>query len=80
MHSSAIRDQSRAGPRRRGRHDRDDEGLGEAPQLLDDQPEDIEQANPVEEENESVEEIEDQEESPSRIFDEGSPDHDEPGD
>ena len=69
--------QSPAGPRRRGRYDRDDESLDEAPQLLEDESGDIEQANPVEE-NESVEKIEDAEENPSCVFDEGSPDHDEP--
>jgi hypothetical protein len=70
MHPSASRNQSHAGPRRPGRHDRDDESLDEAPQLLEDEAEDIEQANLIEE-NESVEEIENAEESPSRVFDEG---------
>ena len=68
MQPSISSKKSSAGPRRRGRQDRDDEGLDEAPQLLDDEPADMEQANPVEE-NESVEnepagEIEDADESP----------------
>jgi hypothetical protein len=63
MQPSTSSKQFRAGPRRRGRQDRDDEGLDEAPQLLDDEPADMEQANPVEEnesvENEPVDETED---------------------
>lgn len=80
MQSSTSSEQSQAGPRRRGRHDRYDESLDEAPQLLDDEPADIEQAIPLEEneENESVEEIEDAEDTTSRVFDEGPPSHDEP--
>jgi hypothetical protein len=81
MQSSASSKQSQAGPRRRGRHGRDDdESLDEAPQLLDDEPADIEQARRLEEEeeNESVEEVEDAEEDASPVFDEGPPGHDEP--
>lgn len=55
MPPSTSSKKSGAGPRRKGRQDRDDEGLDEAPQLLDDEPADMEQANPVEEENELVE-------------------------
>jgi hypothetical protein len=78
MQSWKSSKQSQAGPRRRGRHDRHDESLDEAPRVLDDEPADIEQAIPVEE-DESVEEIQDAEESASRVFDEGAPgDDDEP--
>lgn len=78
MQSSTHSKESQSGPRRRGRHDRHDGSPDEAPQLLDDEPADIEQADPLEEENETVEEIEDTEESASRVFDEGSSSHDEP--
>jgi hypothetical protein len=78
MQSSTRRKESPTGPRRKGRHDRRDESLEEAPQLLDDEPADIEQADPLEVENDSVEQIEDAEDSASSIFDEGSPSHDEP--
>jgi hypothetical protein len=44
MQPSTSSDKSPAGPRRGGRQDRDDEGLDEAPHLLDDEPADIEQA------------------------------------
>lgn len=68
MQPSTSSKKSGAGPRRRGRQDRDDEGLDEAPHLLDDEPADMEQANPVEEnesvENEPADEIEDADESP----------------
>jgi hypothetical protein len=74
MQSRTSCKQPPVGPRR-GRHDHDD-SLDEVPQLLDDEPADIEQVNPVEE-NESVEEIEDAEENTS-VFDEGPPGHDEP--
>jgi hypothetical protein len=79
MQSWTSSKQSPAGPRRRGRYDRDDESLDEAPRLLEEEPGDIEQANPVDEvdENESVEEIEDAEENMT-VFDEGPPGHDEP--
>jgi hypothetical protein len=43
--------------------------------LIDDEPADIEQADPFEEDNETVEEIEDAEERSSRVFDEGPPRH-----
>ncbi len=73
-------DQSQAGPRWRERHDRYDESLDEAPQLLEDEPVDMEQAIPAEEaeENESVEEIEDVEKDTSSVFIEGPPSRDEP--
>jgi len=77
MQSSKCSQQSQAGPRRRGRHDRHDENLDGAPRLLDDEPADIEQAIQVEE-DEPVEEIQDAEESASRAFDEGAPSDDEP--
>jgi hypothetical protein len=77
MHSSTSHNQSQAGPRRPGRHDRDDEGLDEAPQLLEDEPGDIERADLVEE-DEPVEEIHDAEEGDSRVFDEGPPGRDDP--
>ena len=68
MQPSTSSKKSVTGPRRRGRQDRDDEGLDEAPQLLDDEPADMEQANTVEEnesvENEPADEIEDADESP----------------
>jgi hypothetical protein len=61
MQPSTSRKKCVTGPKRRGRQDRD-EGLDEAPQLLDDEPADMKQANPVEEnesaENESVDDIE----------------------
>jgi hypothetical protein len=59
---ATISKEFKAGPRRRVRQDRDDEGLDEAPRLLDDDPADAEQAIPVEEnesiDNEPIDEIE----------------------
>ncbi len=51
MQPSTCSKQSTGGPRRRA--DRD-EGLDQARQLLDDEPADMERANPIEE-NESIE-------------------------
>jgi hypothetical protein len=76
MHTTSC-NQSQAGPRRPGRHDRDDESLDEAPQLLEDEPGDVERAGLVEE-DEPVEEIDDAEEDASRIFDEEPPGRDDP--
>ena len=69
MQFSRGNKQRRAGPKRREKHYSYDESLNEAPQLLEDEPTDIEQEIPVEE-NEPVEHIEEAEESPSSVFEE----------
>ncbi len=77
MRLSASNEQSRTGPNRRQKHYSYDESPNESPQLLEDEPVDIEHAVPMEQ-NEPVENIEDSDENDSEIFEEGVPDRDQP--
>jgi hypothetical protein len=75
MQFSTSQKRSQPGPKRE-KHYSYDESIDEAAQLLEDEPVDIEQAIPAEE-NEPVEHVEEAEES-SAVFDEGPPNRVEP--